>query len=206
MRLNLIRHTETAFNAKKIIQGHLDIPLSDTGLVQASRMKNIIEWAAGDRLLIASSDLSRCKNTCLHAMPRHLYHLVKFDQRLRDKYFGRLQGLEYSALVNENDGETWEQFSSRSKSSIDSYVQDGFRQRVDDVVIFTHGGLMKLYLSAMSVQARISPNDDITRQYNDIVTLPKNGSHFQFKVSPHSRYDYVLSVMKWNDTSHLIDN
>jgi len=56
---------ETEYNRKQVVQGHLDIPLSSEGLVQADRVASRIARMEGNSRagfdLIFSSDLSRAK-------------------------------------------------------------------------------------------------------------------------------------------------
>src|SRR5690606_22841271 len=60
-RIVAIRHGETAWNVDTRIQGHLDIPLNDTGLWQAAR---VAEALAGEPIAaIYTSDLQRAHAT-----------------------------------------------------------------------------------------------------------------------------------------------
>ncbi|MFP3711290.1 histidine phosphatase family protein, partial [Paraburkholderia sp. SIMBA_009] len=61
-----IRHGETAWNRIKRIQGHIDIPLADSGLAQAQRLAVRLarEAREGQRLdAVYSSDLMRAQQT-----------------------------------------------------------------------------------------------------------------------------------------------
>ncbi|WP_197285579.1 histidine phosphatase family protein, partial [Burkholderia sp. E168m22] len=61
-----IRHGETAWNRIKRIQGHIDIPLADTGLAQAQRLAARLGREARDGARIDavySSDLMRAQQT-----------------------------------------------------------------------------------------------------------------------------------------------
>ena len=61
-RILAIRHGETAWNVDTRIQGHLDIPLNDTGRWQAERLARAL--AARDNIhAIYSSDLQRAHHT-----------------------------------------------------------------------------------------------------------------------------------------------
>ena len=57
----LIRHGETPWNAERRLQGHIDIPLNDVGLLQAAAVGQAL---AGEPLAaILSSDLQRARQT-----------------------------------------------------------------------------------------------------------------------------------------------
>lgn len=94
-RLILIRHGETAWNRATRIQGHTDIPLSPLGLAQAARLAD----ALADEPLAAiySSDLSRARQTAqaladMRGLP------VRTDARLRERAFGRFEGLSWQEI------------------------------------------------------------------------------------------------------------
>jgi broad specificity phosphatase PhoE len=67
MRIYLLRHGVTPYNKKKIIQGHLDIPLSEEGIEQAQDTAGkLLEEIGRDNLQIChiyTSDLSRASQT-----------------------------------------------------------------------------------------------------------------------------------------------
>ena len=73
-RILAIRHGETAWNVETRLQGHLDIPLNDTGLLQADRLARALTGREAVDAIYAS-DLSRAHTTAqalAHAMGRHL--------------------------------------------------------------------------------------------------------------------------------------
>jgi len=95
-RLILIRHGETTWNRATRIQGHTDIPLSELGLAQAERLAQ----ALADEPLAAiySSDLSRARQTAetlarVHGLP------VQLDMALRERAFGRFEGLSWDEIT-----------------------------------------------------------------------------------------------------------
>ena len=64
-RILAIRHGETAWNQDGRIQGHIDIPLNDTGRWQAQRMAEAVADEGVD--VLYASDLSRAFDTA-HAI------------------------------------------------------------------------------------------------------------------------------------------
>ena len=61
MRLLLVRHGETEWNAARRLQGQADIALSDRGRDQARRLRPVIEALRPDR--VVTSDLLRAAET-----------------------------------------------------------------------------------------------------------------------------------------------
>ncbi|MFN3749744.1 MAG: histidine phosphatase family protein [Thiobacillus sp.] len=89
-RICLIRHGETDWNVERRIQGHLDIPLNDTGRAQALAMAFN---AAHQRFhAIYSSDLARAMETA-QSLAQREDHVVRPLPQLRERHYGIFQGL-----------------------------------------------------------------------------------------------------------------
>ncbi|KVN20994.1 histidine phosphatase family protein [Burkholderia stagnalis] len=89
-----IRHGETAWNRIKRIQGHIDIPLADTGLAQAQRLAARLACEARDGAgidAIYSSDLMRAQQTAQPAADALGLPLV-LREGLRERAYGVFQG------------------------------------------------------------------------------------------------------------------
>ena len=85
----LVRHGETDWNVKNIIQGQIDIPLNKKGENQALEIANELKDIHFDAIF--SSDLSRAKRTAeIIATERKL--AVVATKTLRERYFGKFQG------------------------------------------------------------------------------------------------------------------
>jgi probable phosphoglycerate mutase len=87
-----IRHGETEWNASRRFQGHLDIPLSPTGVGQAFRLA---ERVARSRLAfdgLYSSDLRRATETAL-PLAQALHLPLVTSPLLREIHVGSLAGL-----------------------------------------------------------------------------------------------------------------
>jgi probable phosphoglycerate mutase len=132
----LIRHGETAWNAERRLQGHLDIPLNAEGERQA---RLLAETLAPDRIdLLVSSDLQRARQTAQAvANLRGLPLLV--EPGLRERCYGGFEGLLYAEIEQrfpaefaawqgrdidgslpegKNRGETFRQFFERATGAI----------------------------------------------------------------------------------------
>lgn len=105
-RVVLIRHGETAWNRATRIQGHTDVPLSPLGLAQAERLAQ----ALADEPLAAiyASDLSRARQTA-EALARLQGLPVQLDAGLRERAFGRFEGLSWEeiAQAHPEDAARW---------------------------------------------------------------------------------------------------
>lgn len=89
LRLVMVRHGETEANVGRVLQGHLDNPLSERGYEQVTHL--------GKRLLqekveiIYSSDLRRAQATA-NAFAELAQLPVSIDPRLRERSYGEFEG------------------------------------------------------------------------------------------------------------------
>jgi probable phosphoglycerate mutase len=86
----LWRHGQTVWNAERRFQGQSDIPLDETGEVQAERAARLLAALRPD--LIVSSDLSRAAGTAA-ALGRLTGLEVTLDKDLRERSGGSWEGL-----------------------------------------------------------------------------------------------------------------
>jgi broad specificity phosphatase PhoE len=149
MRLILMRHGETVWNAERRLQGHADAPLSPRGIEQARRAAKF--FANGPPPgLVMSSDLSRARHTA------ELLGFVDFatDERLREMDLGDWTG-RWIEEIEASDrgayrnwrlgsytppgGEGWKPFRERVGAAIDEAVN----QSDGDVIIVAHEGVVR---------------------------------------------------------------
>ena len=166
-RIILIRHGETAWNAERRLQGHIDIALNSEGARQAEALAAAL---AGERVdAIVSSDLSRARQTA-EAVARLHGLSVKTDPALRERCYGGFEGLLYAEIEQRYPAE----FAAWQARDIDSTMPDGerraetfrqFYQRSIDgiaawagkhpggtVAVVAHGGVLECaYRSAMGL-------------------------------------------------------
>jgi probable phosphoglycerate mutase len=87
----LVRHGQTEWNRVERFRGHADVPLNETGLVQAEATGHriAIEWQPA---AVYSSPLSRAVKTA-EAIAKHLSLPVQTHRGLTDIDYGEWQGL-----------------------------------------------------------------------------------------------------------------
>ena len=97
--LIVIRHGETDWNRQHRFQGHIDVPLNDTGLRQAELLG---ERLAGEPIdVLVASDLQRARATALPlARPRGL--AVEIEPLWREQCFGVLEGLDVPTIRSQH--------------------------------------------------------------------------------------------------------
>ena len=95
--LYIVRHGETEWNVKKIIQGHEDIPLNKKGEAQAKELAQKLRHINFDAIF--SSDLIRSKRTAeIINIEKKL--VIQTTKALKERYFGKYQGKSF-AVNNE---------------------------------------------------------------------------------------------------------
>ena len=91
----LIRHGETAWNAERRLQGHLDVDLNETGLRQAELVAQALQNERFDALYC--SDLSRARKTAAAlAAAQGLTPVV--DRAWRERCYGAFEGHSYDEI------------------------------------------------------------------------------------------------------------
>lgn len=154
-RFCLIRHGETDWNLARRLQGHIDIPLNDTG----ERQADLAAAGLRDKRFTAlyASDLVRAKETA--APLARLFGLrVETTPALRERHYGVFQGLTYEEIeqrypaeyaryrardpeLEPAGGESLLGAAARVRALLSSLVE---RHRGESVLLVTHGGVLDL--------------------------------------------------------------
>lgn len=95
-RILFIRHGETEWNRIKRIQGHIDMPLAQSGLAQAERLAARLAREADDGAgldAIYASDLMRARQTAQPSASA-LGLPLQLVPGLRERHYGAFQGLD----------------------------------------------------------------------------------------------------------------
>src|SRR5271157_5814812 len=96
MRLILVRHGETMYNAQRRYTGQSDVPLNTLGECQSAAL---VESLATDRFdVIVTSDLERTRVTA-EAIARNHGLAVQEDIDLRELAFGEWEGYTYDEVL-----------------------------------------------------------------------------------------------------------
>lgn len=146
-RLLLLRHGETEWNERRILQGQADPPLSAAGRAQARAIAGFVEaYAPG---LAVTSDLERARETAAivgfpHARP---------DPAWREADLGEWTGASAKVLRAERPedyrawregrlsppgAETWEQLCARVRDAVAALA--GLE---GTILVVTHGGVVR---------------------------------------------------------------
>jgi probable phosphoglycerate mutase len=198
----LIRHGETAWNAERRLQGHLDVDLNETGLRQAELLAQVLQGERFDALVC--SDLSRARKTAAPlAALQGLTPVV--DPAWRERCYGALEGHSYDQIgalfpeayaamrarakdyrypQGENTAETLLEFSARSVAALTRALQSGARR----IAVVTHGGVL----------------DCINHHARGIdISLPRDFDIPNTGINRLSWDGKALKILQWADVDHL---
>lgn len=199
----LIRHGETAWNAIRRLQGHLDIPLNVEGMRQAAALARAIEDEALDA--VYSSDLLRARQTATAiAAPRGME--VRLDRGLRERCYGAFEGMLYAEIAARypeahaawkardidarfpagvHVAETMREFSERTVKTILRIVAEGGHRKI---AIVCHGGVLECaYRAALDMDFAQARDFDI----------------FNASINRFSSDGGSLRLLQWGDVAHL---
>ncbi|WP_426321282.1 histidine phosphatase family protein [Pseudoduganella sp. R-43] len=203
-RILLIRHGETAWNAVRRLQGHIDILLSPTGERQADALARAL--AAEPLEAIISSDLGRALQTAQAVAAHHPHLPLHTDPGLRERGYGAFEGLLYTEIAErypvefaewqardvdavmpagDRVAESFRQFFQRCQDGIARWAE---RYPQQSILIVAHGGVLECAYRAARGLSIDGPRD------------------FQVKNASINRFTFdkgVLSLEQWGEVAHL---
>jgi len=210
IELLIIRHGETAWNAERRLQGHVDIPLNEAGLLQA----RALSVALGNEHIdaIICSDLQRAIQTAeAIAQPKNL--APQINPLWRERSFGGFEGelintleqrfpLEYAAWrsyqvdsrfpVNAqgtDTGESVREFNTRIENALHEICAKYANQKI---AVVAHGGILECAYR-MSQQLPLNAPRKVSML---------NASINRFKLSVFNS-QLQLKLIQWGDVAHL---
>lgn len=159
-----LRHGQTRWNVEGRFQGHTDIPLNELGLAQARDAAKILARCPVD--LIVASPLIRARETA-EIVAEHIRKPLQFDDELRERHFGRFEGLvvndvkaqlgvqPHERLVRHlpADAEQWHETGARTVRVLGKWLD----RHPDMMLLFvTHSGLFDA-LHEITFGSRLEP-------------------------------------------------
>ena len=195
-RLVLVRHGETEWNAKEVLQGHADIELSDNGRAQARALASVVgRWVID---LAVTSDLKRSKQTsALLGYPE-----ARADARWREANLGEWTGREVKDL-QATAGEEYRAWREGRSAPPGAEDFDALSQRIaaaiaplhatdGTVLVVTHGGAIR---AAIAHLINLTPERIIPVQ-------PGSLTVFEFDKAPRLSLYNVTAGLLNGETSN----
>jgi probable phosphoglycerate mutase len=201
----LIRHGETAWNAERRLQGHLDIPLNDEGERQAALLAGALALEPID--LLVASDLRRARQTAqavadVRGLP------LAIAPGLRERGYGGFEGLLYSEIEQRFPREfaAWQARDVEAQLPPGRNVGESFRAFFDratgailalaaahpgrTIALVAHGGVLECAYRLARVLSLETPRD--FKVYNASIN--------RFRFHPATGR---LELRSWGEVDHL---
>lgn len=153
MKIYLVRHAESVYNARKILQGRIDCELSEKGI---NDTKEQAKCFLDEFDVVFCSPLKRTKQTAEILFPNND---IIYDERIIERSLGEWEGTPNTDekqffLKNKvlpPKGESFLQIDERVKSFFDMLK----REYVDKkVLLVTHGGVINAIFRVLKVNAK----------------------------------------------------
>ncbi|WP_319567328.1 histidine phosphatase family protein [Cohaesibacter marisflavi] len=175
----MIRHGQTTANRDAIVAGATDVPLSDLGREQASKLSSL-HWLQETSLFV--SPKTRAKDTCQLAFPDRTFEI---HEDLRERDWGEFEGKLVSDLPSRHaepkGGDTWDELLARVLKAISECCA----KAEDSLPVFVcHAGVIR----AAMVLASIG---------NDVPTAPNaKPLFFRWTGEGHEMTDQLAGVLQ----------
>lgn len=147
MKILVTRHGETEWNRKNLILGRTDIPLNDTGIMQARKLRDSIPCPVD---LVIASPLKRTAMTAeIICENRNIE--IKYDNRIIEMDFGTFEGKDRGDEIYQKEkrnfftkfpnGESYFQAAQRVYNFLDEIIE---RYHDRNVLVVTHNGISRI--------------------------------------------------------------
>lgn len=133
MKIFFMRHGETDYNKKMIMQGALDTELNEIGKSQAKIASEEVSKLNID--IIICSPQKRALETA-NIIAKKIDREIIVDERLRERSFGELQGVKIEDILKENP-----LFLKKISTDDEYFIEgveslEGVKSRIDSVLKF----------------------------------------------------------------------
>jgi broad specificity phosphatase PhoE len=193
----LIRHGETEGNAKKLVVGHKDYPLTKCGIRQARKLRKELQKVKFSK--VYSSDLGRAVTTAKIVSGRFE---ISTSKLLRERKYGKFEGLSAAkfqkamkkpfAIRESLGGKKRWQFKPAPDIESDAEVFNRVIKKVRRIVkensgkkvlIATHGGCIRTILVGLSLaQHHQLPKDKLL--FGNYLKIISDGKIFRMGKPP----------------------
>ncbi len=185
MKITFVRHAEVIEEYQGKYNGHIDIPLSENGKLQAKELAKKLQNEKFDK--IYCSDLIRARQT-LGAFKYEVEPI--YTSELREKSWGKHEGKSFDEI--QQDGIKYENFeqwiSSLDGQSIQSYTQKVeeyfyttiLKQKSLNILVVSHSGFIKTLLSIVT-KSQLEETFKIQLPYGSYIIFDKTNMTFNSK-------------------------
>lgn len=156
MNIYMLRHGETNWNLKGLLQGHTDIPLNVNGKQQIKCAAQAFAALQIEIDGIVSSPLCRAYESAeiVADVLQYSKEKIMIEPLLIERYFGVGEGLDTEERADKYPGDSYpdmEEFHAlleRAEKAFDT-ILDAFQGK-ENIIIVSHGALLYAILTAIS--------------------------------------------------------
>ncbi len=185
----IVRHSETDWNVKHLMQGHSDSQLTSKGIKDSQKLAKKLKSIKFD--LIFSSDLLRAKQTA-EAISLEREIAIKTTELIRERKYGEFEGKhnsEYEVVNKALDKLSDEQkYTYKHSPNIESdhEIVTRFLTFIREVAVanpgktilaVSHGGIMRAFMKKLGLKNTIRGGI----RNNAYIKLETNGVEFDIK-------------------------
>lgn len=194
MKLILLRHGRTAWNAQRRYQGQADPPLDDMGRRQAVEVAGLV--AALEPDLLVSSDAARARQTA-EPIATVTGLQPRFDPRLRERSLGHWEGLTRDEVAERYPDEFADWLAGRdvsrrggeSRAQVAARALAAFTElpEVGTAVLVTHSATaMALCNALLGVDQQVHVLGPLANCHWSELTAAPEGSATQWRLRAHN--------------------
>ena len=156
MTLLYLRHGQTDWNARNLVQGRTDIPLNERGREQARAQAEALTTHRPPVEIIYASPMKRARETA-EIIQQALDMPLRFDDRLVEMSFGKLEGIDRTLLIGGGIVGHWaalgeEEFLRQGAETflalyerVGDFLDDLFARHAGQcVLVVAHGGVGRM--------------------------------------------------------------
>ncbi len=182
-KLLFIRHGQTAWNKEGRLQGHTDIPLDETGYLQAQQVARYCAQFSDEVAAIYSSDLQRATQTA-GEITKIISKDIVVKPALREAYGGKAEGMtreERKQFFGDNyadysHSEPEDLLLNRIQECINAIDNE---HRGSTVIIVSHAGIIRSLINFLSTgTSDILLDNCCVAEFHMIDGLVKRELHF----------------------------
>ena len=181
MKLYFVRHPETEFNKKKLVQGSTDSPITKRGMQQLKKLTLRLRKEDFDEII--SSPSIRALTT---AETINKYHnlKIKVEPLIRERDYGIYEGKKESSCIWETVNAPWHLLKPKNGESPNDVFQRAkkFLQKIknsnhEKILVSSHGRILSMIFGILK-NLKIEKTKDIKPKNTSltIVELKKDGT------------------------------
>ncbi|WPK26593.1 hypothetical protein PUMCH_003951 [Australozyma saopauloensis] len=201
IRIFVVRHGKTDWNAKKILQGHINIDMNDEGKDQARKLGEHFKEIQLDN--VVSSDLSRCVETAKFIVDEQKGPEYQETTHLRERNMGKVQGMPLDQALAEY-GEDFRNFGEKSDALIlrvsevwNGAIKNAKVKGHKNVLLCTHGGVIRAFINHLHDGLQYGLGNGL---YREDLRVPYNTSISVIDIDVASGQG---TIQKFGVTEHL---